>query len=104
VTWLISNQADEPLRLEGAWVPHGRFRGDGHMPLATEILPGESWRLTQEVTASEAPETVVENAFLIIRLRRRDQAWRVFTRMRIEFKVDGVPVPVVEDIISQSIQ
>jgi hypothetical protein len=103
-TWLIANEDDQPLRLEEAWVPHGRFRGNGHVTLVTDIPVGESRRLALDVMAAEPPRTVVENAFLILRLTRANQSWRVFARMRIEFDAQSEPLPIVESITAQSIQ
>jgi len=67
VTWLIRNGASAPLALEEAWIPHGRFRGDGHVALDAVLSPGASTRLSFSVAAEEPPRTVVENAFLILR-------------------------------------
>jgi hypothetical protein len=96
VTWRLASQG-EAVALESAWVPHGRFRGAGRLnfgpprllPLSLEML----------VHADEAPGTVVENTFLILRLA---SGWRVFIRMRVEFDQDGVPHPIPELVTLQS--
>ena len=82
--------------LESAWVPHGRFRGEGRLNFA----PARALPLSLEMTvhAEEAPGTVVENAFLILRL----SGWRVFVRMRVEFDPSGVPRPIPELVTLQS--
>ena len=100
VAWEVTNLSDEPLVLEDAWVPHGRFRGDGHTPLDVHIDPGQSSRITLTVTAHEPAGTVVENAFLILRVSRR---WRVFARMRVVFDA-AMPRPIVEAVTLQSLQ
>jgi hypothetical protein len=102
--WLLHNAGAQPLELEAAWIPHGRFRGDGRLPLAVVIDPGASHELEFAVTAEEPPGTIVENAFLILRVRVSGAAWRVFVRMRIEFDPAAVPVPVVETITTQSLK
>jgi hypothetical protein len=104
VRWRITNLGRQWLRLEDAWIPHGRFRGDGHVPLSVEIAPGQSTRLELTVSASEPPGTIVENAFLILRVRTTAGAWRVFARMRIEFDAHAEPVPIVETVTAQSLQ
>jgi hypothetical protein len=102
VAWLIANDANEPIWLNDAWVPHGRFRGDGHVPLSLTVEPGGSVRLELSVASAEPAGTVVENAFLILRMASGGQAWRVFARMRIEFDATGRPLPIVENVTVQS--
>jgi hypothetical protein len=97
---VVHNAGPQPLELQAAWIPHGRFRGDGRLPLSGRIDPGASRELEFRVTALEAPASVVENAFLILRVRD----WRIFVRMRIDFDAAGVPRPSVEAITSQSIE
>jgi hypothetical protein len=94
VTWRLAGDA---RAVESAWVPHGRFRGVGRVnftpPRALPVF------LEMTVHADEAPGTIVENAFLILRL---SDGWRVFVRMRIEFDSSGVPKPVPELVTLQS--
>jgi hypothetical protein len=104
VVWLVRNERPEPLRIEDAWVPHGRFRGDGHVALGRVVEAGGVQRLELEVAAVEAPGTVVANAFLIVRVRGDGEGWRVFARMQITFDADGAPVPVVENVTAQSLE
>ena len=94
VTWRLTGEAGA---IESAWVPHGRFRGTGRVNFTpARALP---LRLEMTVQANEPPGTVVENAFLILRLT---DGWRVFVRMRIEFDSSGVPKPVPELVTLQS--
>ena len=103
-TWVLHNAGNQPLELEAAWIPHGRFRGEGRLPLSAQISAGASQELAFVVTADEVPGTVVDNAFLIVRLRIQQAAWRIFIRMRIEFGASAVPLPVVEAITTQSLE
>jgi hypothetical protein len=92
VTWKLAGQDV----LESAWVPHGRFRGEGRLTLSpAQALP---LSLTMTVHADEPPGTVVENAFLILVL----SGWRVFVRMRVEFDSQAVPNPIPELVTLQS--
>jgi hypothetical protein len=96
VTWRVDNQG-APVEVASAWVPHGRFRGQGR--LTFQPARGLPLELEMTVYADEAPGTVVENAFLILRLV---QGWRVFVRMRVEFDAAGWPRPVPELVTLQS--
>ena len=100
VVWRVHNDADEPLHIHDAWVPHGRFRGlQGHVPVNLVLVPGGSEALELLVSAAEAPGALVENAFLILQTNQG----RVFARMRIEFGDQGMR-PRVMRVTSQSIQ
>ncbi len=90
------------LHLEDAWVPHGRFRGEGHVTLDVQVPTGGETIVELTVSAAEAPGTVVENAFLILRLSGQSQAWRVFARMRVEFSASSM-LPVVEVVTAQGL-
>ena len=104
VTWTLANNGPSSLALTDAWIPHGKFRGDGRLPLSVEIAPGAIHSLQFAVTADEPPGTIVENAFLILRVRIAAAAWRVFIRLRIEFDSSALPIPVVEAITAQSLE
>jgi hypothetical protein len=100
ITFRLLNDAASRVVVSDAWLPHGRFRGDGHIGVHIAVLPGEARALDLLVTAREDPGTVVENAFLIL----RTSAGRVFARMRVAFGADGVPRPAVEAVTSQSLE
>jgi hypothetical protein len=101
VRWLVQNATDAPVSVEDAWVPHGRFRGDGHVALAATIEAGGSHLLELGVSAAEPPGSVVENAFLILRVHTEARGWRVFARMRIDFDESGSARPAVETLTAQ---
>jgi hypothetical protein len=99
VAWRISNVGAEQLRLEDAWLPHGRFRGQGHVPLYLIVEGGGSSVIELTVSASEPPGAVVKNAFFILRAG----VWRIFARQRIEFDDAAQPTPIVEQVTVQSL-
>jgi hypothetical protein len=103
VSWGVRNIGPAALGLQAAWIPHGRFRGDGRLPLSGELEAGESTRLEFGVSAAESPGTVVENAFLILRVTSEGRDWRIFTRMRIEFDAQATPRPIVEAVTTQTL-
>ena len=49
------------------------------------------------------PGQVVENAFLILRVRCGDASWRVLTRLTLRYGDDRVPAIVPEAITTQPI-
>jgi hypothetical protein len=90
VTWHVVNEGDRPLRIATAQHPHSQFRTP-ETPLDIEIAPGASADLTLPVRFSESPGVVVENAFLIVRLRERDE-WRVLARVSVTAGTRGEPL------------
>jgi hypothetical protein len=103
VTWLVTNPGPAPLTVESAWVPHGRFRGDGRIALGYLISEAEACRITATVSAHEVPGTALENAFLIVRAQAGGDRWQIFTRMTVQFDADAVPRPRIEAITLQAI-
>lgn len=102
--WEITNLGSEPLQVHGAWIPHGRFRGDRRELDPKAALPGgQSARIELPVRCAEPPGTVVENAFLILNVGWRHEPWRIFVRLRITFDGDGVPADTVELITVQRV-
>ncbi len=91
-TWSVSNRDEGPLRMLDAWLPHGRFRCPKQeiVPIRT-IQPGAEDRLELPVKAHEEPGTVVENCFVILSVKRGNEQWRIFARLRITFGSDGAP-------------
>lgn len=98
VAWDVTNVSPRPITIEDAWLPHGRFRGDGHVPLSVTLPPDETSVLELRVSANEPRGTVVRNAFLIL----RTSLGRIFARMRIDF--DDAPKPVIEALTLQPLE
>ena len=91
-TWRIQNLSQEPLQLLSAGLPHSRFRSEEQeLSPSPELLEGESAQLTLALACCEPAGTVVENAFLILRVLWREQPWRILARLRVVFDQDGVP-------------
>lgn len=90
VTWHIVNEGDRPLRLATAQHPHSQFR-TAETALDIEIAPGASANLPLPVRFSASPGVVVENPFLIVRLRERHE-WRVLARVRVTAGTRGEPL------------
>jgi len=78
------------VRLLSAQHPHSQFR-TAETALDIEIAPGAAAEVTLPVRFGESPGDVVENPFLILRLRERGE-WRVLARVRVSAGARGEPV------------
>jgi len=103
-TWRIHNLAQEPVQLLSAGMPHSRFRSEEQeLCPAPQLLPGEGSRLALVVACREPAGTVVENAFLILRVLWRERPWRILARLRVVFDQHGVPEDSTEVITTQPV-
>ncbi len=93
----MQNVGQYPLQLLAARLPHGRFQSE-EQELASlpQLQPGESACLEFAVACSERPGTVVENAFLIVRVLWQEKPWRIFARLRVVFDEQGGPQTTME--------
>lgn len=92
VTWRLHNPTEEPLQILAAWLPHGRFRGEEReLTPALTLSKDESARLELPVACREPAGTVVENAFLILRVLYLAALWRVLARLRVTVDEQGAP-------------
>jgi hypothetical protein len=104
VAWRIENRGDRPLELLAAWLPHGRFRApERALEPPPRLLPGESARLDLVATCDEAPGTVVENAFVILRVRWGDEPWRILVRLLLTAAAHGAPTNTIALITTQPV-
>ena len=97
VAFDVRNTGDDAVELLEAWLPHGRFRAEAvslteHPPLPS----GASVTLAFTVGFDEAPGELVENAFVILRTRWRNEEWRVLARLAVTAGVDGSPLASTE--------
>ena len=99
VRWRLENPNAEALRVEQLWAPHSQFWADNRVldpPIA--LAAGSACTLELTVACDERPSTVIENTFLILRLRYADRPWRCFARHRVEVDRAGRPLPICEVI------
>jgi hypothetical protein len=102
VTWRIENQDEEPLTVLEAWAPHGQFRSQSRrLEPVLGILPRQHAFVDLSVACGEASGTVVENAFLVLRLEWRNQLWRALARHRVRFAENESPEPICEVVTTQ---
>ncbi len=104
VAFEVRNEGDAPVELLEAWLPHGRFRAEA-VPLSEQPLlaSGASVRLEFTVGFDEPTGELVENAFMILRVRWEGQEWRVLTRLAVMADGDGRPVAATELITAHPV-
>ena len=101
--WRLRNGGDQILTLVETWLPHGRFRWEPRgLDPAIRLEPGGEVEIEQPVRCAEAPGTVVENTFIILRVVWRERPWRVLARHRLEWDAAG-PRPLCELITTQPV-
>ncbi len=104
VAFEVRNSGDGPVGLLEAWLPHGRFRAEA-VPLSEQppLASGANVRLDFAVRFDEQPGELVENAFVILRVRWRDEEWRVLARLAVTADADGSPTASTELITTQPV-
>ncbi|MGH7771478.1 MAG: hypothetical protein ACREQA_04505 [Candidatus Binatia bacterium] len=104
VTWRIENLGQDPLQILAARLPHSKFRSDEReLSPMLKLLPKESARLDFSVACGERPGTVVENAFLILRVLWQEKPWRILIRFRVRFDEESGPQTVAELVTTQRV-
>ena len=92
VAFDVTNRGAGPVALLAAWLPHGRFRCP-EQALADLVLPPErTTQLAFEAAFEERQGTEVENCFVILRVRWREDGWRVMARFTVTAAGDGAPL------------
>ncbi len=100
ITWRLRNDGPEPVLLRETWLPHGKFRGD-RRSVERSLVPRETADLELPVCFTEAPGSVVENCFLILRVGSGDEEWRVLARVRVTAEAGGAPSIAREVVTAQ---
>src|SRR5262245_32057443 len=104
VAWRVQNLGQEPCTVLSTWLPHDKFAShQTTIDPPLRLLPGESTRLELPVTCHEPPGSVVDNAFLILRLLWLAQSWRAFARHRVVLDDTGTPQPVCQVVTIQRV-
>jgi hypothetical protein len=103
-TWRVRNQTQRAMRLVSVRVPHGKFKAEEFKFLApVEIGAKNSFVLEVAVTCEQPPETVIENAFLILLVDWQESKWRFFVRLQIGINQQGEPDTKTESITAQRV-
>lgn len=104
IEWRIENLGAAPLEILAARLPHGKFRAEEReFAPALELGPGRSGTLELEARCGEAPRSVVENAFLIMRVVWNGAPWLILARFRVSVNDDGTPITTTELVTTQPV-
>ena len=90
VTWRITNDGDQPIRLLSAQHPHLQFRTP-ETKIDREVQAGSDTTIALPVQFKESPGVRVENPFLIL-LFRDSAEWRLLARVRVTAGTNGEPI------------
>jgi hypothetical protein len=102
--WRVQNQTAKAMRLLSLRVPHGKFKAEECKFLPpVEIGAKNSVVLEVAVTCQEPPQTIIENAFLILLVDWQESKWRFFVRLQISVNQQGEPESETESITVQRV-
>ena len=91
VRWRVSNAGEQSVQLLTAIQPHSQFRSP-LAAIAKDLEAGASLEIALPVRFGEAPGSVIENPFLILRVREAGADWRVLARVRVSAGSGGEPI------------
>jgi len=104
IGWRVENCAWQSLRIESVRFPHGQFRSnEQRFSPPISLGHGEYVEFEAIVACDAAPGAIVENAFSIFSAIWRDQAWRIFVRLRVAVNNEGEPEALIELITTQRV-
>jgi len=102
--WRVENKTEKAMRLLSVRVPHGKFKAEERRFLPPgKIAVRDSFIFDMPVDCEEPPDTIIENAFLILLVGWRENQGRVFVRLRIAVDHRGRPQTVTESITVQRV-
>jgi hypothetical protein len=102
--WRVRNVTATPMNLLSVRVPHGKFKADERtLGPAAKIAAQGSLTLDLIVACQEPPNTIIENAFLILLVHWQENQWRFFVRLRIMIDHRGHPGTTTESITVQQV-
>jgi hypothetical protein len=104
IEWRIENLAAGPLKILAARLPHGKFRSEERdLAPALVLEPGRSGTIELEAQCGGTPGSVVENAFLILRVLWSTAPWLILARLRVSVNDEGTPLTTTELITTQPV-
>lgn len=104
IRWEVENLGSDALKIVSVRLPHGQFKSDEqHFTPALELAGGGGIQFQSLVHCQEPAGLVTENAFIMFHCQWRGEAWRIFVRIRVTVKADGVPETATELITTQEV-
>ena len=97
ITWRIRNRGSVGVRVVEAWHPHARLRSS-RLRRDLAVPAKRSASLEMPARIDSKPGDMVENTFVILRVRRGREGWRVLARSRLRVDEAGIPRPEVERV------
>ena len=102
--WRVRNVTETPMNLLSVRVPHGKFKADERkLEPAAKIAAQDHFILDLAVACEEPPNTIIENAFLILLVDWQENQWRFFVRLQITIDQQGRPAATTESITVQRV-
>ena len=103
-SWRIRNLVDAPAKILATWLPHDQFISENleHQP-PLDLPALGSIDLVVVVGCSEAAGTVIENAFVILRVAFHGSEWRVFARQQVRVDNQGAPQATCQLVTCQPV-
>lgn len=104
IVWSVENLGPNPLRILAGRLPHSQFRSEEHyFPRFQELPTRARTQVEFLVDLSGAPGSIIENAFLILRVLWSEKECRVLVRLRVHLDKRGHPRCVTEVITTHQI-
>jgi hypothetical protein len=102
--WRVENKTEKAMHLLSVRVPHGKFKAEERRFLPpVKIAARGSFILDMSVDCEEPPETIIENAFLILFVDWRENHWRLFVRLQIKVNQRGNPAAATQSTTIQRV-
>jgi hypothetical protein len=102
--WRVRNLTEIPMSLLSVRVPHGRFKGEERkFGPAVNVAARDQFILDLAIACQEPPNTIVDNAFLILFVNWQEIQWRFFVRLQITIDRQRRPATTTESITVQQV-
>jgi len=102
--WRVRNVTETPMSLLSVRLPHGKFKAEERkFGTALKVAAQDHFIVDLAVACEEPPNTIVDNAFLILLVSWQENQWRFFVRLRIMVNEQGQPQTTTESITVQQV-
>jgi hypothetical protein len=102
--WRVRNATETPMNLLSVRLPHGKFKAEERkFGPSSKIASQDHFIVDLAVACEELPNTIVDNAFLILLVNWQENQWRFFARLRIMVNEQGQPQTTTESITVQQV-